>query len=331
MDIIYSINTAIHELYTQGNFDMERIRALALSISALPQEEQDVVVTFLLSGLIVNKIFFCSTKYCILKEYINIIKEKDPFDVVSNSSIIVTSLYYTDNNNSYNYSLIKLLDTMYPIDWSVLINNKNFTIVSYYMKKIETNYDEDSFNILKYIVDKGNFINPEDTTNIRLMFQRYASKYDQLKPYSETYPYMNESHITQIKNIVSSSKGQVLKHISEYALKHKLNINELLNIKDINNVGILGWCKSYQVFIELFNCRLILEKNFYKKYYHENIVVELYKILYNNLDKPKEFINQYLGIVNLDDKEFTDMHNNSIRDMIKKRVKCDNVVWKYVF
>jgi hypothetical protein len=281
--------------------------------------------------LIENKIFFCSTKYCILKEYINIIKEKDPFDVCVNSSIIVTSLYYANNNNSYNYNVVKLLDSMYPIDWSVLINKKDVTIVSYYLKKIETNCDENSLNIIKYIVDKGNFINPEDTSNIRLMFQRYASKYEQLKQYAETYPYMNESHITQLKNIVSSSTGQVLKKISEYSLSHKLNINELLNIKDINNVGILGWCKSYQVFKELFNCRLLLEKNLYKKYYHENILVELYKILYNSLDKPKEFINEYLGIVGLDDKEFTDKHNNAVRDMIKKRVKCDNVVWQYIF
>lgn len=327
MDIIYSINTSVYDLHTQGKYDPQKYKSLALLISSLPKDEQENVLIYLFSGLILDKIFFCITRYSVLREYIDIIKEKDPYDVNTNSSIIVSSLAYLENS----CNLIKLVDSMYPIDWSVLLNNKNLTIVSHYLKKIEMDFDENSFNVIKYIVDKGNFINMEDMVNVRLMFQRYASKYEKLKSYSDTYPYMNESHITYIKNIVSSNVSQVLKKISEYALKHKLNINELLNIKDINNVGILGWCKNYQVFRELFNCKLILEKDLYKKYHHNDIFfVELYKILYHNLDNPTAFVSEYLGIVSLDDKDFADKHNRDILDIIKKKVKCENVVWKYI-
>ena len=184
MDIIYSINTSVYDLHTQGKIDTEKYKSLALIISSLPEDEQEIVLIYLFSGLIFDKIFFCITKYSILKEYMDVIKEKDPYDVCRNSSIIVSSLAYIENS----YNLIRIVDNMYPIDWSMLINNKKYlTIVSLYLKRIETNCDENSLNVIKYVVDKGNFINPEDTVNIKLMFQRYAQKHDQLKKYSENY------------------------------------------------------------------------------------------------------------------------------------------------
>lgn len=329
MNIINTVINLQRNLLETHQLKFEAYKDVAEQIVLLDNVNQVKVISFLLPYSVVNDFF--SFYSIILQEYIKQMRKIDSYDAYNISKIFINSLF---SFNCHDINIIKFIDFLYPVDWSVLSSNYT-TIASFYLCNISQSNDDNIISkyseIIKYITDGGNFINENDVINFKLYIHKLYNKNILLETIKNRYNYIENIHMKNIINFVKSTPNNVLKIISEYSMANKLDINDVLNIKDEYNRPLIYYCCTYVNFLELYNCKLIYtdNKNLYKNYFQDT-VKPLYQILYSNLDNPKFFITNHLGIVRLEDFEFTTFHNNGIKFLLKKYTNAYDHIWDYI-
>lgn len=329
MNIIKSLSHLNEELKETNTFNFESYKLIGRQIGLLPYEEQKLLIKILMESSI-QSIHFTFYTF-ILQEYINTIKSIDSYDVENISKIFVDNIF----EKYINYNLIKFIDFLYPIDWSVLTSDK-LTIVSkclLYLREINytniTNYENiitisTIIDFIEYIVQKGNFLNEDDSINVKILFQYLSKDYNRLDNLKKYFQYTNKTDIDNIINMVSNNKDDesIIEKINKYCISKNLDTVEIMNVKSISNLNIYCYSKNYNTFRELFECEIIIDKILYSN-------SNKYNIIYNNI-QDDNFIEDYLGVIELDNKEKRDKHNNEIKSIISKYIIHIDKVWKYI-
>jgi hypothetical protein len=325
MSIINSFLSLNKELSETKRFNFDEYKLIGRQIAFLSYDEQKYFVKILMEESIQNINFTFYT--FILQEYIHTIKILDSYDVENISKMFVDNILV----ESIHLNLIKFIDFLYPIDWSVLISN-NITIVTkclLYLSELnninitEMSYASSIIDLIEYIVKKGNFINDDDTINVHILYQNIYSSYPRLYLLKKYFQYASKTDIENVFNMVSSNKEHesIVDRINDYCVFKKLDVEEMMNIRNSYNLSIYCYAKNYKTFKELFECKMVRDKNLYRK--------NLYKIIYENVNDDN-FINEYLGLVELDDVEKMNKHNNEIKNIIAKYVIPAKQVWEYI-
>lgn len=333
MNIINSLLILNKELSETKKFNFDEYKLIGKQIAFLSYDKQKYFVKILMRESIQNINFTFYT--FILQEYISTIKILDSYDVENISKMFVDNICV----ENINFNMIKFINFLYPIDWSVLTTD-NITIVTkclLYLNELNDTYsNNDTVNItqmsyvssiielIEYIVEQGNFINEDDKINVYILYQNIHTIYHRLYLLKKYFKYANKIDIENIFSMVSINNEEddsIIKEINDYCISKNLVLEDMLNIKNSNNLSIYCYANNYKTFKELFECNMIRDKNLYKN--------NIYKIIYNNI-KDDNFINDYLGIIDICDTEKRDSHHNDIKSIIEKYMIPNKKVWEYV-
>ncbi len=158
MDIIKSIQDLETNFKNTNTFDFEDYNLKGKLLSKLSTTDQIIVVSFILKHLFENNNF---TFYLfIFQSYINNLKIIDSYNTNMISKTLLSSVRNTESVNVVN--VLKLLESMYPIDYSVTCDDNN-TLLSNYIIKLYNEKENDNkrnyIDVITYILKIGNFYN----------------------------------------------------------------------------------------------------------------------------------------------------------------------------
>lgn len=320
MNIINSLINFKSTLKNTGRFDFEAYKLTGIHITQLLINEQKIIVSILLQNCIDDNFTFY---LFILQSYINNLKKIDSYDIETISKILLNSISQVSDNE---INLLKLLESLYPIDFSVICIDDRMTILSNYIIKLFSSEDlhyqqqKKYIDIIIYILSKENYYNYKDSINVYRYLGYLEKKFPQInKVINLKDIIIPETNILDTINIIKNSNNNVLESIYSYCQDNNLNIEELLNSRDKNNNNLLIFCSNYKSFTILYKSNLIHNTNLYEEYFSDYSYKPLYYFILSNFQEVEDklkFINE-LGIVSIDNKELEELHNNTIKQIIK--------------
>lgn len=346
MDIIKLLDKLKTNLLETKLFEFETYKTIGIHISQLSTNDQIKCISFIFQNLFDTENNNNFTFYLfILQSYIHNLKEIDSYKTSTISKVLLTSVTKVRLNQ---INILNLLETLYSLDYSVLLKDTKVTILTYYIYKYfyEDNTNDANknyFSIMMYILKKGNYYNSKDPINVyRHLY--YLSKYQlEIKSIINFKELMeDERHVLNIITIVKEcNKGDnILEKIHNYCNSNNLDVEKILNSTDKSNNHLLTFCNNYETFEALYKSKLIYNTNLYQDESLEfrsgvNILKPMYYIILSRLKEDEDiikFMSNHLGIVEVDYKKNSiETHNETIKQIIK--TNCNvlyDKIWAYI-
>jgi len=332
MDIIKFLIKLNTDFSESNLFVFDTYKTTGIHISQLSTKDQINCISFIFQNLFSENNNFTFYLF-ILQSYFYNLKQIDSYNTNTISKILLSSLTTTINNE---INILNLLETFYPVDFSVLLKDSKITILTHYIYKI---FYQDNINdtykkhismIIMYILKKGNYYNSKDPINVYRHYLYYLSKeYPEINSIINFKEVMiEEHHVLNIIKIIkySNKNDNVLENINKYCDSNNLDLEKILNSTNKSNRHLLTFCKNYETFETLYKSNLIHNTDLYNDQsliFVEgvNILKPMYSIILFKLkeynDKVK-FMTNYLGVIEIDyDNELQDIHNDCIKQVIK--------------
>lgn len=345
MDIIKTLIKLNTNFLESNLFEFDTYKTTGIYISQLPTKDQINCISFIFQNLFSENNNFTFYLF-ILQSYFYNLKQIDSYNTNTISKILLTSVTKNINNE---INILNLLETFYPVDFSVLLKDSKITILTHYIYKIyyQDNIDENNkkyISMIVYILKKGNYYNSKDPINVYNYLYYLSKEYPEINSIINFKEVMiEEQHVLNIIKIIkySSKDDNVLENINKYCDSNNLDVEKILNSTDKSNNHLLTFCKNYETFEKLYKSNLIHNTNLYNDqsliFIEDiNILKPMYYIILFKLkeyeDKVK-FITNYLGIIEIDyNNELVENYNECIKQVIKTNfnVLHDNI-WSYIF
>lgn len=345
MDIIKFLDNLKYNFLNTKLFDFETYKTTGIHISQLSSKDQIKCISFIFQNLFDPENNNFTFYLFILQSYLHNLKQTDSYNTYTISKILLSSLTKVRINQ---INILNLLETLYPVDYSILLKNTKITILTNYIYKYfyEDNTNEANknyFSIIMYILKKGNYYNSKDPINVHRHLYYLSKYYPEIKNiinFKEVIA--DENHVLNIISIIKNSTkdDNTLEKINNYCNINNLDVEKILNSTDKSNNNLLTFCKNYNTFEALYKSNLIYNTDLY----HDeslafkegiNILKPMYYIILSNLKDEEDiikFVTNYLGVVGVDyKKELITNHNESIKQIIKINcnILCDKI-WSYI-